>query len=702
MILIALVALAFGSMILRRREQAELTFYVATNGNDSWSGTLPSPNRARTDGPFATLQRARDEVRRIVAENLTKDVRVLVRGGTYYLPEGFALGPEDSGTEEHSITYAAYPAETPSLVGGLRLTDWAPHQHGIWRAPIPNGTKPLQVFENGRRMELARKPEWDYFKIAGPVPGQEKTAFYYQPTDLEPSGLDFADARVFIWPGHDWFSAEKPIVDVDPEARIITMGTASGYDMTPGNRYFIRNVLAFLDDPGEAQISLSKGYVYCWPSREPIGDQTMVVSTADNVVLIKGSSERPVRNVHLEGLLLGICNKHVVEISGAENCSVKYCRIENGGLNGVMIAYHAQGIVVYGNLIRFNGQHGVSLTGYWVGGGPDVNHDNVVENNHIHHCGCLVGHGYGVEISQSGHNKILHNEIHHMPRYGTTIKGLISTEIIKRIEGATRENHYDYLYSHNNLIAYNHIHDVNLDSQDTGAMECWGPGRDNTYDHNLIHDVGNYRLTLQSGIYLDDGADYFTVTNNIIYNVMGIGGDQCIFTKGVGNRIENNILVVAPGNAAAIRSMEMAGELAQGHEYLRNIIYIQGAKGDVYGFINWNDTRVAVSDYNLIWKPNGPLTVSGGPADGSWERWLTILDRKYDQHSIVADPMFVDPANGNFHLRPGSPALKLGFKDIDTSEIGLKEKLPFYLREGVDELYAIPAKLIWRGNSTDQ
>ena len=38
-------------------------FYVATDGNDAWSGTLASPNAAKTDGPFATLQRARDAVR---------------------------------------------------------------------------------------------------------------------------------------------------------------------------------------------------------------------------------------------------------------------------------------------------------------------------------------------------------------------------------------------------------------------------------------------------------------------------------------------------------------------------------------------------------------------------------------------------------------------------------------------------------------
>src|SRR5437016_5801075 len=34
------------------------TFFVATNGNDSWSGHKPLRDRTDADGPFATLPRA--------------------------------------------------------------------------------------------------------------------------------------------------------------------------------------------------------------------------------------------------------------------------------------------------------------------------------------------------------------------------------------------------------------------------------------------------------------------------------------------------------------------------------------------------------------------------------------------------------------------------------------------------------------------
>ena len=44
-----------------------------------------------------------------------------------------------------------------------------------------------------------------------------------------------------------------------------------------------------------------------------------------------------------------------------------------------------------------------------------------------------------------------------------------------------------------------------------------------------------------------------------------------------------------------------------------------------------------------------------------------------DAHSIVGDPMFVDPANGDFRVKPGSPALALGFANFPMDRFGVQQ-----------------------------
>jgi hypothetical protein len=43
----------------------------------------------------------------------------------------------------------------------------------------------------------------------------------------------------------------------------------------------------------------------------------------------------------------------------------------------------------------------------------------------------------------------------------------------------------------------------------------------------------------------------------------------------------------------------------------------------------------------------------------------------YDKHSVIADPLFVDPRNNDYRLQPNSPALKIGFQPFDYSQAGV-------------------------------
>ena len=55
-----------------------------------------------------------------------------------------------------------------------------------------------------------------------------------------------------------------------------------------------------------------------------------------------------------------------------------------------------------------------------------------------------------------------------------------------------------------------------------------------------------------------------------------------------------------------------------------------------------------------------PLSFAGWQADGK------------DLDARIADPLFVDAEGLDFALRPGSPALAMGFVPIDTSTVGVR------------------------------
>src|SRR5688572_3129766 len=68
-------------------------FFVATNGNDAWSGRFAAPNRGADDGPFATLPRALAAAREFKTGQGSKKefATVVVRGGSHFLDEPIVL-----------------------------------------------------------------------------------------------------------------------------------------------------------------------------------------------------------------------------------------------------------------------------------------------------------------------------------------------------------------------------------------------------------------------------------------------------------------------------------------------------------------------------------------------------------------------------------------------------------------------------------
>ena len=149
----------------RGKEQAD--FFVAVNGSDRWSGQLDQPNRTSTDGPFATLARARDAVRALKRQGDKQDILVLIRGGVYSLKETVVFALEDSAPPGGTITYAAYGDETPVFTSAVPIVGWIKPQHPspllpeiardlVWTADVPTGLpNVLTLYDGNNRLRRA-------------------------------------------------------------------------------------------------------------------------------------------------------------------------------------------------------------------------------------------------------------------------------------------------------------------------------------------------------------------------------------------------------------------------------------------------------------------------------------------------------------------------------------------------------------------
>ena len=120
---------------------ATTNIYVSPAGNDSWSGILAEPNANRSDGPFKSLARARDAIRKLKQTGPLPDggVTVQIRAGIYQITETFQLTDKDSGAAGTPIVYRAYRNEKAQLLGGKEIKGFTPIRAPaiLTRIPLP-------------------------------------------------------------------------------------------------------------------------------------------------------------------------------------------------------------------------------------------------------------------------------------------------------------------------------------------------------------------------------------------------------------------------------------------------------------------------------------------------------------------------------------------------------------------------------------
>jgi len=671
--------LSVGLLLVLPVTGAHGELYVSPDGNDGNPGTQ---NR-----PLRTLQGARDRVRNM-DKNESKDILVLFKAGDYFFDNTVHFGREDSGSSSSRTIYKNWGEKgSACFIGGRALTEWKDEGGGIYSAQLDGNA--YAMFENDQPAIMAREPDVGYHEF------ESVTDFsHLKFRDADYGRFDYWGAAVRLWA--DWIPAKIAIQSVDFNSCIITLdqpyagnlkGTVWDDDWaarTP-TRFYIYNSKSFLDQPGEFYMDTTSHRLYYNPHHTPIDKQAIIPATMNWLIDVDGASD-----IQFEGLTFKISSGllevlpslalhsnvkgGLVRLSNARNIAIKYCRLLNSGQNGVVVEGGVEECTIYGNLITQTVSGGVRFV-------CGDNRDNIIENNYVHHV------GEGIYVRNSIGDVIRHNLIHDVDSNG-----------------------FKSLYSERQTVSYNDISRVGLDGTDSDGAgiytNCTAGGPEGGHvqiDHNLLHDMAwnGYPGYPSSAIYLDmDGVYNCTITNNIIYNIKH---KYCVHARGPNHVIRNNVidldgpdLLQAIHILAGYKLVNVAVDKPPLHNfnytYENNIVC--SSSGTIFRIRHLLEEETFKRiDNNVYYNPDGQCfcTYEGIGPNGKYFHRQVAMDEwrqmRLDAHTKFADPLFVDRENHNYHLKPDSPALMLGFKNIYTSRIGLKKDFPYEYSEGLSMEY---------------
>lgn len=436
-------------------------FYVSTVGNDNWSGTLVEPNTDRTDGPFATIGRAKDAVR-FFKQGKYRNIYVLIRGGEYVLSESEVFTPRDGHYDSFKIYYKAYPGETPVFHSDIAVEGWkiakgvkglpniAKGKVYVAQMPkLPAGKERFYtMYENGQLLQRASSKEFNPTKIipGGDGGGTEWRSMIEADRQLihVPDGIvknwdNLGDIEVFA---HvvGYLTDYLTLASVNVEDNTLRTTLPTAYPTRGVCK--IENVIDYLDSPGEWVVNTQKGLIYYWPMSGKPGKVTVPALT--QYFFVDGHEMGGiVRNLAFEGLTFTRGDRAVItkndiglqhewdmwnkanamlRFRDVEFCEVDACRFTNNAAGAIRFDLHAQRNIVKNNLIDYVGGIGVLLCGYGPGT-KDVNKSNRIINNEIHHCGEFLYHSPAIMIWQSGNNIIKNNKLHHTPYTPVILSG---------------------------------------------------------------------------------------------------------------------------------------------------------------------------------------------------------------------------------------------------------------------------------------
>jgi hypothetical protein len=541
-------------------------FWVAPDGKDSNPGTAGAP--------FATLARARDAVRKIIAAKLTKDIRVLIRGGTYSQTDTLLFGPQDSGTEKHSITYSACAGEKVVMSGGRRITGWKKRGGEIWTAEIPEVRAGKwhfrQLFVNGKRTVRARTPN-----VSDKTPWWIiKASTAERPFTVSVNGL----LQAYRNPGdvelvciYNNEGSRERLESVDAKRQVFTLAPPKpnpkcfGADWSlgtpqPGKASYLENALEMLDQAGEWYLDARTGVLSYWPrpGEDLTRDEVTAPVARSTILAVVGRRDHVVMNLHFKGLhveyvdwplpawgYMGLfcCNVAVgskerpghrfieaaVEFEHARGCDFVDGGIAHVGANGLCLREGTAHNVIEGNEISDLGGNGIGAGGCNVAAGylhaaPPPEEGEYrgyrIANNHIHDCGTDYFGGSGICLYLSQEAVVAHNLVHDTAYFGIGVAGSQDPKVP---------------FAGDNTIEYNHVYRAMKVTVD-------GSGLYVTFAHhglgtlvrgNLIHDTlwnrfgrgeilnGIHDTIPCHGLYLDGNNSGCRYQGNVVFRNAG-------------------------------------------------------------------------------------------------------------------------------------------------------------------------------------
>lgn len=705
--------------------QTEADLYVSTEGNDSWSGALPEPNADRTDGPLATLEAARDRLRG--GERKRRgDLLVLIRGGTYVLEKTFVLGIEDGAPDTSRVVWAAYPGERPVFTSGVAITGWrkledAPEalpeaaRSRVWVADLPAGVGRFHALYDSEGL-LARA-RTELF-----MPTKDGSAAGAYDGDLDPLRCMFfprgklkawdnlEDVEVYLR-AHNWTMNLLPLESVDEDAQIAFTKLPGTYPFEPRRVWWdqrnpwrpsaaVENVLEALDASGEWVVDTKTRKVHLWPRGErPQGifaPRLRELIRVEGEVDVDGPVDRPARGLIFRGLTFTCGDRDVwtqddvgiqhdwemvdkpdalVRFRGAERCAVEDCTFTQSGGTAVRLDLHCQHCRVTGCEISHMGQGGIMLIGYGPGA-KDVNKHNAIINNHIHHCGEIYTHSHGLVLSQSGGNRVAHNYLHDMPRKAICLTGARLSFYRDRTdprrewgkgirwrevgEPKTWDDVVQFSHTRGNVVEYNEVARCLQKMGDGAAINVSGAGPGNVLRRNYVHDIFSAEDEWLAGCFRTDDDQAGTL---ICENVVARSNTSACEHKGENAFVNNIVVGMDPARTIALGAAW--GPLLRSR-FERNILI--GTRADARFYHPLGDLEllgVAEIDHNIYYRVDAAPPAPMGPDLAA----LRALG--HDQNSILADPLLMDWENGDYRLRPDSPAHALGIHSLDVRQAGL-------------------------------